>query len=233
MTTGPLSAEPPATPARRGGIGPFSARQLALVAGIVVLAAVGLTLATRPVGTVGGGPSVAPAPTAYVVGPATEGLRPGQQAPELTITGPDGAPATLTDLDGAPVSLADLRGRLVWVNFWATWCPPCQFETPTLRALDERYAEQGLTIVAIAVQETTVEDVRAYAQRYELGYPIAFDARAEVFDRFQVNALPTQFFIGPDGRILEVVGGPLSEAAAEARIEAWLPTAGGSGGSAG
>ena len=208
---------------RRGLVGPFTGRQIVVVVAVVAVAAVGLNLATRPLGTVGGGPSIAPAPTAYVVGPATEGLAVGQLAPELEVSMADGGSAPLTDLDGNPIRLADLRGRLVWLNFWASWCPPCQYETPALREMDERYADRGLTIVAVAVQETTVEDVRAYAARYELGFTIAFDTRGDVFDRYRANALPTQFFIAPDGRILEVFGGPLTREAAVARIEAWLP----------
>ena len=119
--------------------------------------------------------------------------------------------------------LEDLRGKLVWLNFWATWCPPCQAETPVLREMDERYRDRGLAIVAVAVQETTVDDVRAYAERYELDYPIAFDASADIFDLYKVFALPTQFFIGEDGRVREVVNGPLTREAIEARLDAWLP----------
>ena len=68
----------------------------------------------------------------------------------------------------------------------------------------------GLAIVAIAVQETTVDDVAAYAQRYDLAYPIAFDASADIFDLYRVFALPTQVVIGPDGRVTNVVNGPLT-----------------------
>jgi peroxiredoxin len=89
--------------------------------------------------------------------------------------------------------------------------------------MDERYRDRGLAIVGIAVQETTVDDVAAYAERYELGFPIAFDASADIFRLYRVFALPTQFFIGPDGRILDVVNGPLTEADAAARVEAALP----------
>ncbi len=111
----------------------------------------------------------------------------------------------------------------MWLNFWATWCPPCQSETPVLREMDEAYGDKGLAIVGIAVQETTPDDVQAYADRYELGYDIAFDASADIFNLYKVFALPTQFFIDADGRVLEVVNGPLNEAAAQARIDAWLP----------
>ncbi len=214
----------PAPPPRRGvRIGPFSGRQLLTVASVVVLAGVGLTLATRPIASVDAGATPFPASTVFVVGPPTDGLQPGDQAPELTVTHDDGSQANLVDLDGNPVRLADLRGKLVWLNFWATWCPPCQAETPVLRDMNAEYADQGLAIVGIAVQETTPDDVRAYAERYQLGYRIAFDASADIFHLYRVYALPTQFFIDPKGRVLEVITGPMSDASARARIEAWLP----------
>jgi thiol-disulfide isomerase/thioredoxin len=221
------SADPPVQPPRRGGIGPFSARQLLTVLGVVALAAIALVVLTRPIGPgQGGGPPTAlPGATPYVVGSPTTGLTPGQQAPELAWTGPDGSTVSLTDLDGNPVRLGDLRGRLVWLNFWATWCPPCQGETPVLRELDEAYRDRGLEIVAVAVQETSPDNVRAYADRYELDHTIAFDASADVFDLYRVFALPTQVFIGPDGTIRQVVNGPVTDQSARAWIEQWLPEA--------
>ena len=228
--TGPLPAgllpEPPTPPVRRGGIGPFSRRQLLLVLGVVVVAAVVLFLVTRPIaqtGGVGGLPTALPGTTPFLVGEAKTGLQPGDLAPELGWTNPDGTPGQLLDLDGNPVRLEDLRGKLVWLNFWATWCPPCQAETPVLREMDERYRDQGLAIVGVAVQETTVDNVREYADRYELAYPIAFDASADIFDLYRVYALPTQFFIGGDGLIRQVVNGPLTSEAAQALVEGWLP----------
>ena len=219
----PEGAILPDPPARRGGIGPFSWRQLLTVVAVIGVAALALTLVTRPIAPGPGGATALPAPTAYVVGPAVEGLRPGDLAPELEATRADGTKVTLTDLDGKPVRLADLRGKLVWLNFWATWCPPCQSETPVLRDAAAAYGDRGLEVVGVAVQETTANDVRAYAQRYGIGYPIAFDASADIFHEYRVFALPTQFFIGPDGRILDVVNGPLSPADAASRIESWLP----------
>jgi peroxiredoxin len=213
----------PEPPARRGGIGPFSWRQLLTVVAVMGVATLALTLATRPIGSIPAAPTALPAATAYVVGPAVEGLRPGDIAPELEVERADGTTFTLTDLDGKPVRLADLRGKLVWLNFWATWCPPCQSETPVLRDMADRYGDRGLEIVGIAVQETTVDDVRAYTERYGIDYTIAFDASADIFHLYRVFALPTQVLIGPDGRILEVVNGPMSDADARARVEAWLP----------
>jgi thiol-disulfide isomerase/thioredoxin len=217
-----LSTQPPER--RRGLVGPFSGRQLAGALVVVVLAAGALLVVTRPIAPGPANATALPAVTPYVVGSPTVGLQPGQQAPELEWTAPDGSAVQLRDLDGNPVRLADLRGKLVWLNFWATWCPPCQSETPVLRDMADAYRDRGLVVVGIAVQETTVDDVRAYADRYELGYPIAFDASADVFNRYRVFALPTQFFIGGDGRILEVVNGPLTDATARTRIESWLPS---------
>ena len=222
-----LPPTPPAPPGRGGGIGPFSRRQLLLVLGVVAAAAIVLFLVTRPIAPAGGSrglPAALPGATPFLVGEVKTGLQPGDRAPELEWTNPDGTPGQILDLDGNPVRLEDLRGKLVWLNFWATWCPPCQAETPVLREMDERYRDQGLAIVGIAVQETTVDNVREYANRYGLGYPIAFDASADIFDLYRVYALPTQFLIGGDGRILEVVNGPITDDAARTRIERWLPT---------
>jgi thiol-disulfide isomerase/thioredoxin len=217
--------EAPAAPTRRGLIGPFTARQLGIAAAVVIVTAVGLFVLTRPIVSTGGGglPTPLPQATPYLVGEAREGLRVGDLAPELSWTTDDGATATLADLDGNPVTLESLRGKLVWLNFWASWCPPCQGETPVLRELDERYRDQGLAIVGVAVQETAPDVVKAYVERYGLAYPIGFDATANVFDTYKVFALPTQYFIGPDGRILGVVNGPIDEAEGAKLIEGWLP----------
>ena len=210
-------------PSRHGLIGPFSGRQVAAVFVAIVAVGLGVLLATRPLGTVGGPGPRDPQATAYLIGPAVEGLRPGDLAPELSVTRTDGSTFQLTDLDGRPIRLADIRGQGVWVNFWASWCPPCQAETPVLRDTYEAYRDRGLALVAIAVQETSVEDIRAYADRYELSYTIGWDVNADVFHRYRVYALPTQFFIGPDGVIRSVVQGPLDAAGARALVEAILP----------
>ena len=211
---------------RRGLVGPFSGRQLLLAAVAVVVAAIVLVALTTPLGNTGGVGITDPRATPFVIGPPPEeGLRPGDLAPELEAD-VGGGEFQLADLDGNPIRLEDLRGKAVWINFWATWCPPCQAETPVLRELDERYGDQGLEIVAISVQETEPADVAAYAERYELGYTIGFDASGHIFRLYRAYALPTQIFIGPDGVISEVVLGQLDVASATARIERILPATG-------
>jgi thiol-disulfide isomerase/thioredoxin len=210
-------SDPPET--RRGVIGPFTGRQLATIVAVVLGAALVLIVATRPL--VGPGPSPPPADpraTQYLVGPAGEGLRVGDRAPELEVGGPGGSPVPLRDLDGRPVRLADLRGRPVWINFWASWCPPCQAETPTLRDLAAAYAPQGLAVLGISVQEATEDDVRAYAERYELGYTVAADLGGDVFRRYRVFGLPTQYFLDGSGVIRSIVQGPVTPESAAAAL---------------
>jgi peroxiredoxin len=209
---------------RHGLVGPFSGRQLLGAFAVVVMAIVVLVAVTTPLGNTGSGPgTVDPRPTQYIIGPAPqEGLQPGDLAPEFEVALDDGSTYQLADLGGRPIRLADLRDKAVWVNFWASWCPPCQQETPILREMAERYRDAGLVIVGIAVQETSPNDIRAYAERYELPYTIGFDASGHIYRAYRVFGLPTQFFIRPDGTIASV-GKTVDEAAAVAAIEAILP----------
>ena len=99
-----------------------------------------------------------------------------------------------------------------------------KFETPTIRAMDERYRDQGLVIVAVQVQQT-VQAGREYAERYGLRYRIGADVTGAIFHTYHVFALPTQFFIDPNGVLRQIVNGPLSETRASQLIEAILPPA--------
>jgi cytochrome c biogenesis protein CcmG, thiol:disulfide interchange protein DsbE len=198
---------------RRPLIGPFTVGQvLAVLASIAMTAGV-LVVLTTPLG----GRSPQPTPqrpgaSFVAVGPQVEGLRIGDRAPEFTGTTPSGQTVELLDLSGNPIRLADLRGKVVWINFWATWCPPCQEETPILRAMHDKYADDGLALVAVSVQETTADDVRAYVERYSLGYTVGFDATSAIFHTYHAYGLPTQFFLDREGVIRQVVLGPVTNA---------------------
>jgi thiol-disulfide isomerase/thioredoxin len=217
---------------RRGLIGPFTGRQLLAAALAVILAGVVLVVVTTPIGGINPIGPANPQPTQFVLGPKpSNGLKAGEMPPELTITGADNQPTRLTDLDGQPISLAALRGKAVWLNFWASWCPPCQSETPILRDVAAQYRDRGLVVVGIGVQETSPADVRAYAQRYQLGYTIGADSTGEIYRLYRLNGLPTQFFIGPEGAIRAVVPAPMTASTARAQIESILPAASSAGAS--
>jgi peroxiredoxin len=212
---------------RRGLIGPFGGRQLLVGAAIVVAVAIGLVVITTPLGTTGPAGPGAPQATQFVLDPSgTIGVRPGQMAPELQVRRADGTTFRLVDLEGRPVRLADLRGKAVWLNFWASWCPPCQSETPVLRDVAERFAGQGLVVIGISVQESSAANVAAYAAKYQLDFTIAADVTVEIYRLYHPPGLPTSIFIGPEGAVHSFVLAPLSESAAIARVEAILPRTG-------
>jgi len=221
--------------ARRGLIGPFGGRQLLAGAMVMLVAGVLLVVVTTPLGSVNPIGPGDPQATQYVLDPnARIGVRPGQLAPELEVARPGGTTFVLNDLEGHPIRLADLRGKAVWINFWASWCPPCQSETPILRDVADRYRDRGLVVIGISVQESSAANVAAYAAKYQLDYTIAADVTGEIYALYRPPGLPTQIFIGPDGAVRSFVLAPLTEAHAIAQVEAILPPrVGGSGGSPG
>ena len=205
---------------RRNVVGPFSLRQVTIAIVAVMASAIVFTVATVPINQLVPNLPV-PNPSAFLIGSPEPGLTLGDLAPELAVEIAAGR-VELTDLDGQPIRLADLRGKAVWLNFWASWCPPCQYETPIIRSLDQRYRDRGLVVVAIQVQET-VQGGRNYAERYGLEYTIGSDVTGDFFHLYRVFALPTQFFIDPEGRIRRIIIGPVSEPDAAATIESILP----------
>jgi cytochrome c biogenesis protein CcmG, thiol:disulfide interchange protein DsbE len=217
---GPEAAPLPRRARRRNVVGPFSLRQVTFAITAVLASAIVFTLATVPITQLVPNLPV-PNPSAFLIGSPEPGLTIGSLAPELAVDIAEGR-VELTDLDGRPIRLADLRGKAVWINFWASWCPPCQYETPTIRALDRRYRDRGLVVVAIQVQQTVAVG-REYAERYGLEYTIGPDVTGDFFHLYRVFALPTQFFIDPEGRIRRIVIGPVSEPDAAATIESILP----------
>ena len=108
---------------------------------------------------------------------------------------------TLTDLQGKSWTLKDLKGKVVLVNFWATWCPPCQKEMPDLEALYNRYKDQGFVILAISEDEDTAK-VGPYIAEHKISYPILLDLGAKVNTLFQVEGIPKSFVYNRDGQLV-------------------------------
>ncbi len=196
-------------------VGPFSMLQVVAVMVAVLTTALVLVFVNTPLAHPATPGLPTPGSGFVPVGEEVEGLRIGDIAPELA-GDVNGETVQLTDLDGQPIRLADLRGRPVWINFFATWCPPCQEETPVLRDAYAAHAADGLALVAVSVQETTADDVRAYVQRYSLGYTVGFDATSAVFHTYRAFGLPTQFFLDKSGVIRNVVLGPVTRDQVEA-----------------
>jgi len=102
--------------------------------------------------------------------------------------------------DGETLALSDLHGRVVVLNFWASWCPNCRAEKPSLQALHSRYSDEDLTILAVNVQENAGH-VQAYLADNGLTFPVVLDENGVAASIFGVNALPTSFIINREGDI--------------------------------
>lgn len=108
---------------------------------------------------------------------------------------------TLTDLQGKSWTLKDLKGKVVLVNFWATWCPPCQKEMPDLEALYSRYKDQGFVILAISEDEET-NKVSPFIAEHKISYPILLDLGQKVNNLFQVEGIPKSFVYDREGKLV-------------------------------
>jgi thiol-disulfide isomerase/thioredoxin len=111
------------------------------------------------------------------------------------------------DLAGVPKTLADYRGKVVLLNFWASWCPPCLREMPSMERLRVNMAGRPLEIIALDSAETP-EEVSAYLSRMKLGFPILLDPDGSNTRRWKVFALPTTFLLDATGRVRYVLTGP-------------------------
>jgi peroxiredoxin len=107
---------------------------------------------------------------------------------------------TLTDLQGKPWHLRDLRGKVVLVNFWATWCPPCRKEMPDLDALYQKFKDQGFVVLAISDEEAA--KVSPFVSERKISYPILLDPERKINDLFQVEGIPVSFVYDRSGKMV-------------------------------
>lgn len=112
----------------------------------------------------------------------------------------ENADFTLSDLHSQRWSLKDLRGKVVLVNFWATWCPPCRKEMPDMESLYQRFGPQGLVILAISDEETA--KVQPFITEQKYTYPILLDPGRKVNELFVVGGIPKSFLYNRDGRLV-------------------------------
>jgi peroxiredoxin len=120
------------------------------------------------------------------------------------------------DLEGNPVRLADYRGKVVLVNIWATWCPPCREEMPSMQRLYETVASPDFEILAVSIDARAGEndafgrpggDLRAFAEEMGLTFTILHDPPGRIQQTYQTTGVPETFLVGRDGRIYKKVAG--------------------------
>lgn len=107
---------------------------------------------------------------------------------------------TLSDLQGKNWHLRDLRGKVVLVNFWATWCPPCRKEMPDLQALYDKYKDQGFIVLSISDEDAA--KVAPFISERKIGYPVLLDPGGKVNEEFIVEGIPKSFVYDRDGKLV-------------------------------
>ena len=113
---------------------------------------------------------------------------------------------TLAQLPSGNLSLSEFKGQVVVLNFWATWCPPCVEETPSLEQFAAEMKSQGVTVLGVSVDENE-QQLKQFIQRYHLSYPVARDPSAALANSYGTYKLPETYIIGRDGRVADKIIG--------------------------
>lgn len=117
----------------------------------------------------------------------------GRRAPEIN----------LRTADGQSVRMSDLRGKVVIVDFWASWCEPCREELPVLEQLHQRYGQRGLVVVGVGIDREAGQ-YRSFLQRMDLSFPVVHDSGHQVAERYAPPTMPSSFIIDRNGVIRHV-----------------------------
>lgn len=136
----------------------------------------------------------------------------------------DSAPDfALVDMKGEKHRLSEYKGQGVFLNFWGTWCKPCEREFPLIDKHYQDYNDQGLQILAINVGESNFV-VQKFIDRKGLTFPVLIDDNKSVMDAYNINPLPTTLLINPEGKIVKIITGEMSEEAIKNNMEQILPS---------
>jgi peroxiredoxin len=127
-------------------------------------------------------------------------LHVGDQAPNFI----------LSDLDGNEVELDSFRGEGVFLNFWGTYCPPCEKEMPAIQRQYDEYKDQKIEVIAVNLGETTFV-VNNFIERKGLTFPVLLDQKKDLVDVYDIGVLPVTFLINRDGEIIDRVTGELND----------------------
>ncbi len=142
-------------------------------------------------------------------------------SPQIGFAAPD---FTLETIDGETLSLFNLRGQVVLINLWASWCPPCRAEMPALDNVYRQYREAGFVVLGLNTTfQDSETDASIFVRTLGLEFPILLDRDGAVSRQYQLQALPTSYFVGRDGTIRDIVlGGSMTEATISTRIQSLL-----------
>ena len=120
----------------------------------------------------------------------------GKPAPDLEVK----------DINGSSISLADLKGKTVLLDFWTTWCPPCQADAPSLEKLNQKYGNKNLAIVGVSVNEPRAT-VEQYLKKHPHSFPVVLSTENQLSRPYEIAIFPTYLIVGPDGTLMTVEQG--------------------------
>jgi cytochrome c biogenesis protein CcmG/thiol:disulfide interchange protein DsbE len=132
-------------------------------------------------------------------------LQPGQPAPDFAFP----------DLDGKMVRLSDYRGKVLFFNIWATWCPPCREEMPSMEKLYKELKGSDFEIVAVAIDASGAKAVVPFVKEYNLSFPVLLDPEGTIKTRYGITGVPESFIINRQGIIEKVIIGPMDWATSD------------------
>ena len=141
-------------------------------------------------------------------GPARGGLAVNDQIVELSAGGEVAAPFTMSLVGGGEFSSEELQGRVVMLDFWASWCPPCRDEAPALGQVYREYRDRGVEFVGINLWDNT-GDAELFLQQQGHEYPNGFDDGGKIAISYGVRGIPEKFFLSAEGRIVRKFSGPV------------------------
>lgn len=133
----------------------------------------------------------------------TTSLEKGEKAPDFE----------LTTLSGKRAKLSDFRGSTVILNFWATWCPPCKAEMPSMESFYKKHKGKNITIVSVNLTniDNGIDEIQAFAKEYSLTFNILLDKKGNVGNAYQAFTIPTSYIIDKNGVISNKIIGPMDE----------------------
>jgi cytochrome c biogenesis protein CcmG/thiol:disulfide interchange protein DsbE len=149
--------------------------------------------------------------TASASGPAP---RVGEEAPDFRVQSPD----------GESLRLSDFRGSAVWINFWASWCPPCRAESPDIEAVYQEKQDEGLVVLALSIGEGA-STVRDYVERTGTTFTVGLDRGTDIAATYRIVGIPTHYFVDSDGILRDWRIGSMSKKTMEKKVDAILSAA--------
>ncbi|WP_342525747.1 thiol-disulfide oxidoreductase ResA [Chryseomicrobium sp. FSL W7-1435] len=136
----------------------------------------------------------------------------GDQAPDFQ----------LVDMEGNVQRLSDYEGQGVFLNFWGTWCKPCAKEMPYIDKHYQVYKDQGVQTMAVNIAESDFK-VNSYTKQYGMTFPVVIDRKKNVMEQYNIGPLPTTFLVSPEGEIIRIIQGEMTEQDVENFMEEIKP----------